>query len=96
MKCVEVLKEDFKEALSHIDFDKGYDPYSRTFMKALFIGQLLMACEELEDDVEEELDGAKTYWEKFQETGDSQFRDMAHDELRKTSAVSAKSAASNT
>ena len=82
MKCVEVLKEDFKEALSHIDFDKGYDPYSRTFMKALFIGQLLMACEELEDDVEEELDGAKTYWEKFQETGDSQFRDMAHDELR--------------
>lgn len=82
MKCVEVLKEDFKEALSHIDFDKGYDPYSRTFMKALFIGQLLMACEELEDDVEEELDGARNYWDLFQQTGDSQYCDMAHDELR--------------
>ena len=51
-------------------------------MKALFIGQLLMACEELEDDVEEELDGARKYWEQYQETGDSQYRDMAHDELR--------------
>ncbi len=82
MKCVEVLKEDFKKALSHIDFENAYDPYSKTFMKALFIGQLLMACEELEDDVEEELDGARTYWEKYQETGDVQFREMAHDELR--------------
>ena len=82
MKCVEVLKQDFKDALSKIDFSKEYDPYSRPFMKALFIGQLLMACEELEDDVEEELDGARTYWEKFQETGDVQYREMAHDELR--------------
>lgn len=82
MKCVEVLKQDFKDALSKIDFSKEYDPYSKTFMKALFIGQLLMACEDLEDDVEEELDGAENYWEKFQETGDMQYREMAHDELR--------------
>lgn len=82
MKCVDVLKEDFKEALSHIDFDKEYDPYSKTFMKALFIGQLLMACEELEDDVEEELDGARKYWDLFQQTGDIQYREMAHDELK--------------
>ena len=82
MKCVEVLKEDFKEALSQIDFENAYDPYSRTFMKALFIGQLLMACEELEDDVEEELDGARNYWELYQQTNDIQYREMAHDELR--------------
>lgn len=82
MKCVEVLEEDFKEALSHIDFSKGYDPYSRTFMKALFIGQLLMACKEMEDDVEEEMDGAEKYWEMYKETNDVQYREMAHDELR--------------
>ena len=82
MKCVEVLKEDFKEALSHIDFENAYDPYSKTFMKALFIGQLLMACEELEDDVEEELDGARNYWELYQQSGDVQYKEMAGDELR--------------
>lgn len=82
MKAVEVLKEDFKDALSQIDFDKPYDPYSKPFMKALFIGQLLMACREIEDDVEEELDGAKDYWERFNETGDVQYREMAHDELK--------------
>ena len=82
MKCVEVLKEDFKEALSHIDFDKSYDPYSKTFMKALFIGQLLMACEEIEDDVEEELDGAKKYMARYEDTGDTSFREMAKDELK--------------
>ena len=82
MKCVEVLKEDFKDALSQIDFTKKYDPYSKTFMKALFIGQLLMACEELEDDVEEELDGARNYWELYLETSDVQYKEMAHDELK--------------
>ena len=82
MKCVEVLREDFKDALSKIDFTKEYDPYSRPFMKALFIGQLLMACDELEDDVEEELDGARKYWELYQQTSDVQYKEMAHDELR--------------
>ena len=82
MKCVEVLKEDFKDALSKIDFTKEYDPYSRPFMKALFIGQLLMACEELEDDVEEELDGARKYWNLYLVTNDVQYRDMSHDELK--------------
>ena len=82
MKCVKVLREDFKQALSQIDFTKKYDPYSRSFMKALFIGQLLMACEQMEDDVEEELDDAKKYWNTYLETNDSQYNDMAHDELR--------------
>ena len=35
-----------------------------------------------DDDVEEELDGAKKYMDMFYETGDSSFRDMAKDELK--------------
>lgn len=77
------LKHDFEEALSEIDFKK-YDPYSREFMKALFIGQMYMAakcvCED--DDVEEELNGARKYWEMFQESNDIQYKEMAHDELK--------------
>lgn len=82
MKCVEVLEEDFKEALSQIDFNQPYDPYSKEFMKPLFIGQLLLAVKSIENDVDEELDGAKKYWNNFQETNDAQYREMAHDELK--------------
>ena len=82
MSPVETLEEDFKEALSCIDFDEAYDPYSKTFMKALFIGQLLLAVKSVEDDVDEELDGAKKYWKIFQETNDAQYREMAQDELK--------------
>ena len=81
MRALEELKKDFKEALSHIDFSE-YDPYSKPFMKALFIGQLLMAVKEMEDDVDEELDGARNYWNKYLETNDVQYKDMAHDELK--------------
>ena len=35
-----------------------------------------------DDDVEEELEGAETYMEKWLTTGDVAFRDMAKDELR--------------
>lgn len=81
MKALEELKKDFREALSHIDFD-SYDPYSRPYMKALFIGQLLMAVKEMEDDVDEELDGARKYWNTYLVTNDVQYKEMAHDELR--------------
>ena len=81
MRALEELKKDFKEALSHIDFSE-YDPYSRPFMKALFIGQLLMAVKDMEDDVDEELDGARNYWNKYLETNDVQYKEMAHDELK--------------
>lgn len=82
----EALKEltnDFKEAVSKIDF-KNYDPYSKTFMKPLFIGQLLLAMKSVEsdDDVEEELDGAETYLNKYLTTGDSSYKEMASDELK--------------
>ena len=81
--AIEELKKDFKKAVSEIDFKK-YDPYSRTFMKPLFIGQLLVAMKSVyeEDDVEEELDGAETYINRYLETNDVAYRDMASDELR--------------
>ena len=82
MSVIKILEEDFKKTLEEINFDKPYDPFSVEFMKPLFIGQLLLGVKAVENDVEEELDGAEKYWDKFQETGDVQYREMAHDELR--------------
>ena len=77
------LRKDFKESLNDIDF-KEYDPFSKAFMKAGFIGQMWILMKMLrdDDDVEEELEGAETYLEKYRSTGDVAFRDMAKDELR--------------
>lgn len=77
------LKKDFKEELAEINF-KEYDPFSKKFMKASFIGQMWMLMKMLhdDDDVEEELEGAEEYMEKWHSTGDTAFRDMAKDELR--------------
>ncbi len=82
-KDIKELRKDFKDILSEIDF-KEYDPFSKKFMKAGFVGQMWflikMLCED--DDVEEELEGAEKYFTKFNETGDVTFRDMAKDELK--------------
>ena len=80
---IKELTNDFKQALSEIDFKK-YDPYSRTFMKPLFIGQLLLAMKSVnaDDDVEEELDGAETYINKYLATNDNAYKEMASDELK--------------
>ena len=80
---IKELRKDFKEILSEIDF-KEYDPFSKKFMKAGFVGQMWFLIKELceDDDVEEELDGARKYLEKYEQTGDSSFHDMAKDELR--------------
>ena len=77
------LRQDFKNAVSEIDFKK-YDPFSKSFMKAGFIGQMWMLMKMLhdDDDVESELEGAEEYMEKWHSTGDTAFRDMAKDELR--------------
>lgn len=40
MSNLNEMKKDFDDALKQIDF-KAYDPYSRKFMNALFIGQIL-------------------------------------------------------
>ena len=76
------LEKDFKKAVSKIDFSR-YDPYSREFMKPLFIGQLILAMKSVyDDDVEEEIDGARKYWQTYLETDDTAYKDMASDELR--------------
>lgn len=77
------LEKDFKEMLSCIDF-KHYDPYSKLFMRVLFTGQMYMCVKslEMEDDVEEELDGAKKYMLKFLETDNEIYKEMAKDELK--------------
>lgn len=81
--AVKELRKDFKNEISDINF-KEYDPFSKKFMKAGFIGQMWMLVKMLHDDdeVESELDGAEDYMEKWLSTGDTAFRDMAKDELR--------------
>lgn len=95
MSPAEILHEDFEKALSEIDFNKAYDPYSKAFMKPLFIGMLLTAIKMTEDDVEEELEGAESYYETFLETGDSDFKGMASDELRHAGILIKKHLAKN-
>ena len=81
--AIKELRKDFKDCLSEIDF-KHYDPWGKKFMKASFIGQMWFLLKSLrdDDDVEEELEGAETYMEKYRTSGDTAFRDMAKDELR--------------
>ena len=89
MNDVMELEHDFKNALEDVDFT-AYSPYSREYMKALFIGQMWDLVKKLHEgkeasmyeDIEEELDGAKKYYDTYKKTGDSQFREMAADELR--------------
>lgn len=82
-QAMEELERDFKEAVAEIDF-KQYDPYSKKFMKPLFIGQLYTAMKMVssDDDVEEELDGAREYMKRYSETMDNSYKEMALDELR--------------
>lgn len=76
------LEKDFKEMLECIDFKK-YDPYSKLYMRALFIGQMYMCVKALgEDDVEEELDGASKYMYSYLKTNEESYKEMAKDELK--------------
>lgn len=80
--AVNVLENDFKTSLEKIDFSKAYDPFSKSFMKALFLGQLWTCVKCLCDDVEDELNGAKNYYDIYLETNDAQYKEMASDELK--------------
>ena len=82
--CIKILKEDFKEAVSQIDFKGPYNPWGKAFMKASFLGEMWFLMKSLyeDDEVESEIEGARTYFERFLTTGDTTFRDMAKDELR--------------
>lgn len=84
MERTEELKKDFKAALSRIDFTKEYDPCSYAFQKALDLGQMwtLLCRLDCDDDVVEEIDGAKKYLALYEVTKDVSYKEMAHDELR--------------
>lgn len=77
-----VLKKDFLDSFSEIDLSKPYDPYSKLFMKPLFIGQMYMIAKcVIDDDVSEELEGAEKYMGMYISTNDGSYYDMAKDEL---------------
>lgn len=82
-EAIRELRKDFKEKLNDIDFNE-YDPYSLKSMTASFIGQMWFLIKELaeDDEVEEELDGARKYYERYEKTEDETFLQMAKDELR--------------
>lgn len=92
----EVLK-DFKESLSRIDFSR-YNPKSSEFETALYTGLMWMLMEECDeggvdvlsavveeepsDGISEELHDAKKYLQKYLDTRDASYKDMASDELK--------------
>ena len=90
IKCE--LKKDFQELLENIDFS-SYNPNSQEFKNALNIGLMLhIIPDEVEkhneieniekDEISEELAGAKKYLQKYLDSNDSIFQQMANDELK--------------
>lgn len=88
---------DFKNSLADIDFN-SYNPNSPEFLSALNVGLMWRLLHELgeekienkivpkmeseKDEISDELYGAKKYFQKFMDSGDSVFKDMAKDELK--------------
>ena len=96
----EVLN-DFKTALKSIDFS-SYNPNSSEFLTALNLGLMWnILCEmsgdaespalasdhKSVDEIDEELSGARKYLQKFSETQDAVFKEMANDELKHASIL---------
>ena len=87
IKCE--LKKDFQESLENIDFN-SYNPNSQEFKNALNIGLMLhIIPDEVEkhneiekDEISEELADAKKYLQKYIDSNDSIFQQMANDELK--------------
>lgn len=87
IKCE--LKKDFQELLENIDFN-SYNPNSQEFKNALNIGLMLhIIPDEVEkhneiekNEISEELAGAKKYLQKYLDSNDSIFQQMANDELK--------------
>lgn len=90
IKCE--LKKDFQELLGNIDFN-SYNPNSQEFKNALNIGLMLHIIpdgiekhneiENIEkDEISEELADAKKYLQKYLDSNDSIFQQMANDELK--------------
>ena len=86
---------DFKTAIERIDFS-AYNPDSAEFDRALRIGLMWhLLCEigecdsetavketESVDEIQNEIFGAKKYLQKYLDTMDVSFREMAKDELQ--------------
>lgn len=86
---------DFRKALEKINFKK-YNPNSAEFTNALRMGLMWHLLREVDgieptekpetsksdDEIADEISGAKRYLQRFIETSDTAFRDMASDELR--------------
>ena len=90
IKCE--LKKDFQELLENINFN-SYNPNSQEFKNALNIGLMLhIIPDEVEkyneieniekDEISEELADAKKYLQKYLDSNDSIFQQMANDELK--------------
>ncbi len=91
------IKRDFEEAVSKINFS-SYNPLSNEFMSAVMIGLMLILLDdetkiesEKEDDIAEELAGAKKYLQKYLETKDMTYRDMTLDEMKHANFLIKKS-----
>lgn len=87
-KVEDEVLNDFHQSLCHIDFD-SYNPRSPEFVNALNIGLMWKILKDMEvpavkeeDDVQEEIDGAKKYMEMYKETKEPVYKTMAGDELR--------------
>lgn len=90
------LMKDFKDSLSKIDFSY-YNPKSDEFELALFIGLMLMVLDEVSEDdgmglvkesndeISDEIYGAKKYLQRYMDTKDETFKSMASDELKHAS-----------
>ena len=90
IKCE--LKKDFQELLENIDFN-SYNPSSQELKHSLNIGLMLHRIpDEVEkhneieniekDEISEELVGAKKYLQKYLDSNDIVFQQMANDELK--------------
>lgn len=89
----EEVKSDFDSALEKINFS-AYNPNSSEFTNALRIGLMWhLLCEldggeadtesqKADDEIADEIMGAKKYLQRYIDSGDMNFKEMASDELR--------------
>lgn len=92
----EVLS-DFTNSLKDIDFS-SYNPNSPEFQSALNVGLMWHLLQEIgeekienkivpkmeteKDEISDELYGAKKYFQKYMDSGDVAYKEMAKDELK--------------
>mgnify|MGYP006873049532 CR=1 FL=1 len=90
---IDEVCSDFRKALSEIDFS-SYNPNSQQFDLTLRLGLMWYLLKEMDcnsekefvqskkDDISDELFDAKKYFQKYMDSGDSVYVEMAKDELK--------------